>query len=188
MTRMSLFPRWLYSWRHIGSARTENWPVIPVAELAVSILRKNKTESQKFEFELLVLFICNSDIVESERQVYVKKWAVQSLEDPTRKGLVPIVVLQAQEEETLEQQDIIFPVISELLETEEEFCRDLKDVVERYIRPLDGPKVPRWVSDKKDSLFGNFREISIFHNTVLLEGIKYYAKEQSGLGRAFLRM
>uniref|UniRef100_A0A0K8S7R4 DH domain-containing protein n=1 Tax=Lygus hesperus TaxID=30085 RepID=A0A0K8S7R4_LYGHE len=125
------------------------------------------------------------------RRVSPSRWAVQSLEDPTRKGLVPIVVLQAEEEETLEQQDLIFrkeAIISELLETEEEFCRDLKDVVERYIKPLDGPKVPRFVSDKKDSLFGNFREISIFHNTVLLEGIKYYAKEPAGLGRAFLRM
>ncbi|XP_066901444.1 obscurin isoform X2 [Halyomorpha halys] len=79
-------------------------------------------------------------------------------------------------------------VISELIETEEEYCRDLLKVVERYLKPLDGPRVPRYVSDKKDLIFNNFKEIAVFHNTVLLEGIKYYAKEPKSLGRTFLRM
>ncbi|KAL1110551.1 hypothetical protein AAG570_008079, partial [Ranatra chinensis] len=61
-------------------------------------------------------------------------------------------------------------------------------VVDHYLRPLDGSGVPRFVSDKQDILFSNFKEIAVFHNTVLLEGIKYYAKEPRSLGRTFLRM
>ncbi|XP_014257942.1 obscurin isoform X8 [Cimex lectularius] len=122
------------------------------------------------------------------------RWSIQSLEDPEKQGLVPMVLLTPHEVSPMSEsmQDIAFrkeAVISELVETEEEFCRDLMQVVDRYIRPLDGPTVPRFVSDKKESLFGNFREIAIFHNTVLLEGIKYYAKQEpKALGRTFLRM
>ncbi|XP_073994368.1 obscurin isoform X8 [Rhodnius prolixus] len=122
-----------------------------------------------------------------------QRWSVQSLEDPNKQGLLPIVALTPHEQSppSGNTQDIIFrkeAVISELVETEEEFCRDVMQVVDRYLRPLDGSSVPRFVSDKKDLLFGNFKEIAVFHNTVLLEGIKYYSKEPKSLGRAFLRM
>ncbi|KAF3425118.1 hypothetical protein E2986_07915 [Frieseomelitta varia] len=83
-------------------------------------------------------------------------------------------------------------VVKELVETEEEFGRDLQQVVERYLKPLDNPDVPRIVRDNKDIIFTNLKQIADFHNTsfgrVLIEGVKYYADQPRMLGKTFLRL
>ncbi|XP_053986008.1 obscurin isoform X6 [Hylaeus volcanicus] len=83
-------------------------------------------------------------------------------------------------------------VVKELVETEEEFGRDLQLVVERYLNPLDNPDVPRVVRDNKDIIFTNLKQIADFHNTsfgrVLIEGVKYYADQPRMLGKTFLRL
>ncbi|XP_051165291.1 obscurin isoform X2 [Leptopilina boulardi] len=79
-------------------------------------------------------------------------------------------------------------VIKELVETEEEFGRDLQQVVERYLKPLDNPGVPRVVRDNKEIIFTNLKQIAEFHNTVLIEGVKYYADQPRMLGKTFLRL
>ncbi|XP_076762738.1 obscurin isoform X1 [Xylocopa sonorina] len=83
-------------------------------------------------------------------------------------------------------------VVKELVETEEEFGRDLQQVVERYLLPLDNPDVPRIVRDNKDIIFTNLKQIADFHNTsfgrVLIEGVKYYADQPRMLGKTFLRL
>ncbi|XP_070156189.1 obscurin isoform X2 [Polyergus mexicanus] len=79
-------------------------------------------------------------------------------------------------------------VVKELIETEEEFGRDLQLVVERYLKPLDNPDVPRSVRDNKEIIFTNLKQIADFHNTVLIEGVKYYADQPRMLGRTFLRL
>jgi hypothetical protein len=62
-------------------------------------------------------------------------------------------------------------VIRELIETEEEFGKDLQAVVEKYIKFIDNPEkkpsvqVPRIVRDNKDLIFMNFKQIADFHNT-----------------------
>ena len=58
-------------------------------------------------------------------------------------------------------------MIRELVETEEEFGRDLQTVVDRYIKAIDDPdmKVPRTVRDNKELIFMNFKPIADFHNT-----------------------
>lgn len=79
-------------------------------------------------------------------------------------------------------------VVKELVETEEEFGRDIQLVVERYLKPLDNPEVPRIVRDNKDVIFTNLKQIADFHNTVLIEGVKYYADQPRMLGKTFLRL
>lgn len=56
-------------------------------------------------------------------------------------------------------------VIRELIETEEEFGRDVQQVIEAYLHPLDSSSVPRAVRDNKDLIFGNLKKIAEFHNT-----------------------
>ena len=56
-------------------------------------------------------------------------------------------------------------VVKELVETEEEFGKDLQLVVERYLKPLDNPGVPRIVRDNKEIIFTNLKQIAEFHNT-----------------------
>lgn len=56
-------------------------------------------------------------------------------------------------------------LIRELVETEEEFGRDMQYVVEAYLNACDKNNAPRIVRDNKDTIFGNFKQISDFHNT-----------------------
>lgn len=58
-------------------------------------------------------------------------------------------------------------VVRELVETEEEFGRDLTRVVENYIKTVENSKAPKFVSDNKDLIFGNFKQITEFHNTLV---------------------
>jgi hypothetical protein len=62
---------------------------------------------------------------------------------------------------------LLSAVVRELVETEEEFGRDLRMVVDGYIKTIDNPdlKVPRSIRDNKDIIFGNFKQIADFHNT-----------------------
>ena len=52
-----------------------------------------------------------------------------------------------------------------MVETEEEFGRDLQNVVEKYLKPLDNPGVPRAVRDNKEIIFSNLKQIADFHHT-----------------------
>uniref|UniRef100_A0A2A4JMB9 Hemolin n=1 Tax=Heliothis virescens TaxID=7102 RepID=A0A2A4JMB9_HELVI len=124
-------------------------------------------------------------------------WLVRVIEDVqggelrTRQGYVPAHVLK--EKQTAERDQTALAarrqaVVRELVETEEEFGRDMQQVVSRYMKPIDKATTPKAVFDNRELLFSNFRQICEFHNTVLLEGIKYYASEPKMLGRALLRM
>ncbi|XP_022821456.1 obscurin isoform X5 [Spodoptera litura] len=125
------------------------------------------------------------------------RWLVRVIEDVqegelrTRQGYVPADVLK--EKQTAERDQTALAarrqaVVRELVETEEEFGRDMQQVVTRYMKPIDKATTPKAVFDNRELLFSNFRQICEFHNTVLLEGIKYYASEPKMLGRALLRM
>lgn len=56
-------------------------------------------------------------------------------------------------------------VVRELIETEEEFGRDLTLVVENYIKTVENSKPPKSITDNKELIFGNFKQIAEFHNT-----------------------
>lgn len=55
-------------------------------------------------------------------------------------------------------------IIGELVDTEEEFSKDLQYVVDNYIKAVDKPVAPRSVKDNKDVIFSNFLQIAEFHN------------------------
>ncbi|XP_021942897.1 obscurin isoform X2 [Zootermopsis nevadensis] len=124
------------------------------------------------------------------------RWLVRVFDDPSRQGWVPASLLERSGEEMKLPADIRpevdgqrrEAVVQELVETEEEFGRDLQQVVECYLKPLDSSNVPRVVRDNKDLIFSNLQQIADFHNTVLIEGVKYYASEPRMLGRTFLRL
>ncbi|XP_047520181.1 obscurin isoform X3 [Pieris napi] len=125
-----------------------------------------------------------------------ERWLVRVLEDvqgdelSSRQGYVPAHVLREKEPE----RDMTAlaarrqAVIRELIETEEEFGRDMQQVVSQYMRPMDKTTTPKPVFESREFLFSNFKQICEFHNTSLLEGIKYYAADPRMLGRALLRM
>ncbi|CAG9132453.1 unnamed protein product [Plutella xylostella] len=140
------------------------------------------------------------------RQGYVPAWvlldvdacperdqtALAARRQDTRQGYVPAWVLLDVDACPERDQTALAArrqaVVRELIETEEEFGRDMQQVVTRYMKPMDKAKTPKTVFDNRELLFNNFRQIAEFHTTVLLEGIKYYAGEPRMLGRALLRM
>lgn len=61
----------------------------------------------------------------------------------------------------------------ELIETEEEFGRDLLLVVEHYVKIVDNKTTPKIVSDNKELIFGNFKQIAEFHNTYDMTTLLY---------------
>ena len=55
-------------------------------------------------------------------------------------------------------------IVKELVETEEDFAKDMQFVVENYYKQMDNPRLPKEFRDRKGSVFGNFKDISDFHN------------------------
>ncbi|XP_050523300.1 obscurin isoform X8 [Daktulosphaira vitifoliae] len=128
---------------------------------------------------------------------------VQSVDEPTKMGYVPNSILKKiptpirataiipVDGQSLSKKDAKFNrdvVLAELVETEEEFGQDIQEVVERYLNPLERNDAPRLVTDSKDIIFNNLKQISQFHNTVLISGLKYAASEPKTMGRTFLRL
>ncbi|XP_026492682.2 obscurin isoform X6 [Vanessa tameamea] len=133
---------------------------------------------------------------QTKKSQVAERWLVRVVEDVqggelcTRQGYVPADVLK---EKVPERDQTALAarrqaVVRELIETEEEFGRDMQQVVSRYMRPMDKATTPKIVFDNRELLFSNFKQICEFHNTSLLEGIKYYAGEPRMLGRSLLRM
>ncbi|XP_070068460.1 obscurin isoform X3 [Drosophila takahashii] len=116
--------------------------------------------------------------------------------DSPKEGWVPIEILEfnptmSSSSNGKESGDAEFrkmTILRELVETEEEFSRDLLHVVEKYIKGIDKPVVPRSVRDNKDIIFCNFLQIAEFHNNVLKEGLKCYSNQPNMVAKTFLRL
>ncbi|XP_018567720.1 obscurin isoform X4 [Anoplophora glabripennis] len=124
-----------------------------------------------------------------------QRWLVREVSGGRRQGWVPCKILQTADDPALGTTglpgDAEFrrrAVIKELVETEQEFVRDLDQVVQNYLIPTESGKVPKVIKNNFDVVFGNLKEIAEFHRTVLMEGVKYYAKEPLLLGKTFLRL
>ncbi|KAG8195169.1 hypothetical protein JTE90_023344 [Oedothorax gibbosus] len=137
-----------------------------------------------------------------------RRWLVRTIptcaEESPQEGMVPAcylekstafetlssyVVTEAEldpkELEAIQNREAI---VKELIETEEDFAKDMLFVVENYYKQMDNPKLPKEFRDRKGSVFGNFKDISDFHNNVLMKGVNYHAKEPTKLGKTFLRL
>ncbi|XP_066256138.1 obscurin isoform X9 [Euwallacea similis] len=123
------------------------------------------------------------------------RWLVKEVKGKKKQGWVPCRILQTADDPTMGSSglpgDAAFrrqAVVKELVETEQEFVRDLDYVVQNYLIPSESGKTPKIIKDNFDILFGNLKEIAEFHRTVLMDGVKYYANEPTLLGKAFLRL
>ncbi|XP_044758879.1 obscurin isoform X8 [Coccinella septempunctata] len=122
------------------------------------------------------------------------RWLVREVSGNRREGWVPCQILQTIDDPvpgTGLPGDAAFrrqAVVKELVETEQEFVRDLDFVVHNYLFRSESKKVPKIVRDNFEVIFGNLKEIAEFHRTVLMEGVKYYENEPHLLGKAYLRL
>ncbi|KYB28579.1 Muscle M-line assembly protein unc-89-like Protein [Tribolium castaneum] len=123
------------------------------------------------------------------------RWLVREITGSKKQGWVPCKVLQTIDDPSPGGAglpgDALFrrqAVVKELVETEQEFVKDLDFVVQKYLLLSESKNVPKVIRDNFDIIFGNLKEIAEFHRTVLMEGVKYYANEPHLLGKAFLRL
>lgn len=56
-------------------------------------------------------------------------------------------------------------VVKELVETEQEFVKDLDFVVQEYLIRTENTKVPKIIKDNLELVFGGLVEIADFHRT-----------------------
>ncbi|GFS49289.1 obscurin [Trichonephila inaurata madagascariensis] len=137
-----------------------------------------------------------------------RRWLVRTLpmngDDISQEGWVPAcylekstafdtlssyVVTEAElDPKELEAMQNREAIVKELVETEEDFAKDMQYVVENYYKQMDNPRLPKEFRDRKGSVFGNFKDICDFHNNVLMKGVNYHAKEPTKLGKTFLRL
>jgi hypothetical protein len=75
-----------------------------------------------------------------------------------------------------------------LIETEEDFARDMQFVSNTYLRQLDSAVTPKVLKDSKEVLFSCFKEITEFHNKVLLEKLQDCVNNPSKIGTVFAQL
>ncbi|XP_037503804.1 obscurin isoform X6 [Rhipicephalus sanguineus] len=129
-----------------------------------------------------------------------RKWRVRTRSSRTgisQEGWVPCCYLEKKEGAVVEEH--VAPkdresyakreaVVKELVETEEDFSRDMQRVVNNYLKEMENPAMPKELRDQKDVLFSNFKDICDFHNTELIKGVQFNASEPAKLGVTFLRL
>ncbi|KAK5640122.1 hypothetical protein RI129_010933 [Pyrocoelia pectoralis] len=122
------------------------------------------------------------------------RWLVRQTKGEKKEGRVPCHILQSIDDPVPGSGlpgDAAFrrqAVVKELVETEQEFVKDLDYVVQQYLIRSENAKIPKIIRDNLQLVFGGLVEIADFHRTVLMEGVKYYANEPNLLGKAFLRL
>ncbi len=77
--------------------------------------------------------------------------------------------------------------VAELVETEEEFIKDLKLLLNNYYKVCDQSS-DKSVSESRDVIFGSLVKIAEFHEGLLLEGLKSNSESSKMVGRCFLRL
>lgn len=55
-------------------------------------------------------------------------------------------------------------LVKELVDTEEDFARDMAYVVNNYLKEMDSSAMPKRLREFKEHLFYNFADICDFHN------------------------
>lgn len=80
-------------------------------------------------------------------------------------------------------------IIKELVETEEDFNRDISFISNTYLKHMESTLMPKELKENKCKLFDYFRQIANFHNNELSKAIQFYNQEEPNhIESVFLRM
>lgn len=82
-------------------------------------------------------------------------------------------------------RDFCSLILYELVETEEEFVRDLEFVMGTYYKEVEGSVR---FGKYRDVVFEDFKAIYLFHKNSLLEAIRYYQDDPVNVAKSFLRL
>ncbi|XP_022426865.1 probable guanine nucleotide exchange factor MCF2L2 isoform X1 [Delphinapterus leucas] len=82
-------------------------------------------------------------------------------------------------------------IIRDLLETEETYIKEIKNIIDGYIIPMDfiwlKHLIPDVLRNNKEFLFGNIRELYEFHNRTFLKELEKCTENPELLARCFLK-
>ncbi|ESN98452.1 hypothetical protein HELRODRAFT_113767 [Helobdella robusta] len=80
-------------------------------------------------------------------------------------------------------------VIQELIETERAYVSDLKNIIQGYYDQFDNEEmvhlIPEGMMAKRETFFGNIRDIYHFHAEIFLKGLEACDSRPSEVGRCF---
>ncbi|XP_070188406.1 obscurin-like isoform X2 [Littorina saxatilis] len=76
--------------------------------------------------------------------------------------------------------------VTELVESEREYTRDLKKVIDSYYKRLSRRSTPSVLKDKRDLIFSNLNDIMDFHTDVFLKILEASVANPGTIGDAFL--
>ncbi|XP_060028023.1 probable guanine nucleotide exchange factor MCF2L2 isoform X2 [Erinaceus europaeus] len=82
-------------------------------------------------------------------------------------------------------------IIRDLLETEENYIKEIKSIIDGYITPMDfvwlKHLIPDVLQNNKDVLFGNIKELYEFHSRTFLKELENCTENPELLARCFLK-
>uniref|UniRef100_A0A671T9X1 Kalirin-like n=1 Tax=Sinocyclocheilus anshuiensis TaxID=1608454 RepID=A0A671T9X1_9TELE len=78
-------------------------------------------------------------------------------------------------------------IMTELLQTERAYVRDLQECLETFLWEMtSGAEIPSGIANKEHVIFGNIQEIYEFHNNIFLKELENYEQLPEDVGHCFV--
>lgn len=106
--------------------------------------------------------------------------------DPSLENKLQVVSKEISEEKRRSQRKKEF-IMSELLQTERTYVKDLEVVIETFLKELrGGTNVPKKLAGKENVVFGNIEDIYQFHKQIFLKELEKYQTIPEDVGHCFV--
>ncbi|XP_069107585.1 twitchin-like isoform X2 [Argopecten irradians] len=139
----------------------------------------------------------SGEVIELLNKMVPTHWLVRKLDDKQQACYVPAALLQSRRDtDARPTPEGMAKAISkskqavqDLVDTEEDYICDLRDLIDNYHDPLqDGSKeeFPEKLLEKKEEIFGNLMDLYNFHNKDLLPELMACADNPNQVAEVFL--
>jgi triple functional domain protein len=106
--------------------------------------------------------------------------------DPSLENKLQVVSKEISEEKRRSQRKKEF-IMSELLQTERTYVKDLEVVIETFLKEhRSGTNVPKKLAGKDNVVFGNIEDIYQFHKQIFLKELEKYQTIPEDVGHCFV--
>lgn len=106
--------------------------------------------------------------------------------DPSLENKLQVVSKEISEEKRRSQRKKEF-IMTELLQTERTYVKDLEIVIETFLKEMkSGSNVPKKLVGKENVVFGNIEDIYTFHKEIFLKELEKYQMIPEDVGHCFV--
>ncbi|XP_021352030.1 titin-like isoform X3 [Mizuhopecten yessoensis] len=187
----------------ISDEEIDGEPMIPAIELHMSnsdeMYAKKYTVIAGYHDTTNDVHLESGEVIELLNKMVPTHWLVRKLDDKQQVCYVPAALLQSRRD--VDASPTSTPeglakaaskskqAVQDLVDTEEDYVCDLRDLIDNYHDPLqDGGegKFPDKLLEKKEEIFGNLMELYNFHNNDLLPELMACADNPEQVAEIFL--